>query len=610
MDLRALLINQIEPDTRKNVNICLFAFFIGFSISKANGQVQFSKVPYEVEFADVVFQLNDASRYLLSQEINKLSGDSLVKKDQLDFLTLFIPEVSDDLKKSDVPDDFKFLVVYNKYQLSTTQIELLENGIFWCLTKNQAIDVDLKVSHGIDQRKHLDLATSGAMMALLRNNVLYNNWGTTLYSQIASRSVINLLGINKEWNGKTYLPVDSPAYSSLIQFLAFKMVMENELQTYKSELEKIVYRYPYGSGKSLELIAADLRLDPVYLRNTNQWISGGRIDADDLTEVIIIAEDDRLYDLKVLAEISSNTNYSKAELYFPKLVADNNLDKGKGGSFYFINDRKGIKADYCDSYVTLAFKGDITINNFLEYNEMTEDDVTAIGQVYYLEPKKNKAEIPYHVTKEGENLWDISMVYGVKLEELRKLNRIDSGIDLKRGRVVWMQDKRPKKEEIEFVIPAERKQPESLKNDPLLSSLAHFSFEKEQKTETKEEENNVKVEQFVQESNLSAEVTEEYQFVAPKEIELAEPKVHIERVKRELVLKPVLNERNTIDIKSRLLGEQAEEKQDFVVHTVKKGETLYRISVNYKVSVNQLYTLNNLKSNIIEIGDKIKVKSL
>lgn len=44
-----------------------------------------------------------------------------------------------------------------------------------------------------------------------------------------------------------------------------------------------------------------------------------------------------------------------------------------------------------------------------------------------------------------------------------------------------------------------------------------------------------------------------------------------------------------------------------VYHKVKEGETLYRISVNYKVSVEALKKANNLRSNTIKIGQNIKI---
>ncbi|OMP66698.1 3D domain-containing protein [Domibacillus epiphyticus] len=42
-------------------------------------------------------------------------------------------------------------------------------------------------------------------------------------------------------------------------------------------------------------------------------------------------------------------------------------------------------------------------------------------------------------------------------------------------------------------------------------------------------------------------------------------------------------------------------------HTVQKGETLYKISRQYKTSVDQVKKWNNLSSNTIKIGQKLKI---
>ncbi len=42
-------------------------------------------------------------------------------------------------------------------------------------------------------------------------------------------------------------------------------------------------------------------------------------------------------------------------------------------------------------------------------------------------------------------------------------------------------------------------------------------------------------------------------------------------------------------------------------HTVKKGETLYSISKNYKISVNKLKAWNNLKTDTIKVNQKLKL---
>ncbi len=79
-------------------------------------------------------------------------------------------------------------------------------------------------------------------------------------------------------------------------------------------------------------------------------------------------------------------------------------------------------------------------------------------------------------------------------------------------------------------------------------------------------------------------------------------------IKREISTKVIeILPKNKEDYKDNFDFKKTNNKE-YVVHEVKKGETLYRISVNYNVSVAQLYRLNNLNNNIIEIGDKIIVK--
>lgn len=43
-------------------------------------------------------------------------------------------------------------------------------------------------------------------------------------------------------------------------------------------------------------------------------------------------------------------------------------------------------------------------------------------------------------------------------------------------------------------------------------------------------------------------------------------------------------------------------------HTVEKGQTLYRLSVIYKTSVDKIKALNGLTSNDVPVGTKLKVK--
>ena len=49
------------------------------------------------------------------------------------------------------------------------------------------------------------------------------------------------------------------------------------------------------------------------------------------------------------------------------------------------------------------------------------------------------------------------------------------------------------------------------------------------------------------------------------------------------------------------------ETEDYITYIVKAGENLYAISRNYGLSVDELMKFNNLNTNILNIGQTIKI---
>ncbi|NQY67368.1 MAG: LysM peptidoglycan-binding domain-containing protein [Flavobacteriales bacterium] len=60
-----------------------------------------------------------------------------------------------------------------------------------------------------------------------------------------------------------------------------------------------------------------------------------------------------------------------------------------------------------------------------KYNDMKKGADFISGQIIYLQPKKNRGSVDYHVVRKGDNMYNISQFYGVKLERLIKLNSSD-----------------------------------------------------------------------------------------------------------------------------------------------------------------------------------------
>lgn len=417
-----------------------------------NHKKDYPLVPYEIKFADVTFQLTDVTRYLVQTELKNIQTNKGNLHLQLDKFNLFLPIVEPILREKSVPDDFKFLMIYNKYQSSVETSISLENDVYWCLDREKADDVDLIVNDQFDERKHFISATNGAVICFKRNQVLYRNWASTLFSHIADKKILNLLEINKKWAENPYILLDSPAYSAILQFLAYKIAIEREFPSYKPSIQKIVYEYPYSKGKTLNKIALDLKVDPETLFEYNKWLNSSSVPESDC-KVLVIVPTERYSEIRTFAELSRKIGLPAKDLGFPilKKIEKFAKVKSKGGVFYLINDREGLKADMCDSPVTMAYKAGISIERFVEFNDIKETDLLTIGQVYYIQQKLGKASVPFHVVREGETLWDISQMYGVRLSNLLDFNRFDSVQRLQRGRVIWLQATRPKNKPIEYI---------------------------------------------------------------------------------------------------------------------------------------------------------------
>ncbi len=77
----------------------------------------------------------------------------------------------------------------------------------------------------------------------------------------------------------------------------------------------------------------------------------------------------------------------------------------------------------------------------LKYNDRTKHHKPSVGDIIYLQPKRNKAKKKSHTVKKGENLWDISQTYGVKLDKLCKYNNKSAGYNPFPGEQIYLRKK-------------------------------------------------------------------------------------------------------------------------------------------------------------------------
>jgi len=101
----------------------------------------------------------------------------------------------------------------------------------------------------------------------------------------------------------------------------------------------------------------------------------------------------------------------------------------KGRKVQLHNRVKYIVVKAGDTYFEIASNLDMMLWQLYKYNDLKKNDKLRVGQVIYLQPKRNRAKrgYEYHVAKRGETMYAISQKYAVKIKSLYRMNRMVEG---------------------------------------------------------------------------------------------------------------------------------------------------------------------------------------
>ena len=106
------------------------------------------------------------------------------------------------------------------------------------------------------------------------------------------------------------------------------------------------------------------------------------------------------------------------------------------------NELLYIIANTGDTFKSLAKETGVSRRKLIKYNDLYKNYQIKAGDIIYLEKKHNKALKPniFHTTANGESLYSISQMYGIKLEKLLKMNpQFQSYATLKVGDIVRLR---------------------------------------------------------------------------------------------------------------------------------------------------------------------------
>ena len=160
-----------------------------------------------------------------------------------------------------------------------------------------------------------------------------------------------------------------------------------------------------------------------------EWAEGlkkaGYATSGDYHKALVkIIEENQLYALDQGVEISREAGM--------QLASVNEFENiGLSKRVYERNRIKYIIANKGDTYYGISEELNMLPWELKKYNELTEGSKIDSGQILYIQPKRNKAEAgkKIHVVKEGETMYYISQLYGIKLDVLYKKNLMEKGTE-------------------------------------------------------------------------------------------------------------------------------------------------------------------------------------
>ena len=194
--------------------------------------------------------------------------------------------------------------------------------------------------------------------------------------------------------------------------------------------------------------------------------------------------------------------------------------------------------------VEYGFLDNINDANKLKNNWQNYTEAVVKGIAEYTNTPYDKGIDNYYVVKKGDTLYSIAKTYNTTVDNIKKLNNLTSNT-LSIGQKIKLNDQIDNpKEDNTYIVKS---------GDTLYSIAKKF---------------NIKVDNLKEANNLTS---------------------------------------NMLSLNQQLIIPKISNKEDYLLYTVKKGDNLYNIANSYNTTVSDIMSLNNLSSNILSIGQTLKI---
>lgn len=600
---------------KKNVALLLLLISIQGVFAQ---QAILPEVPKKLEFAGITIKLDADAQKLVQKEVNSLlTPENKYLLDKLERIQWYFPIIENILEEEEVPEDFKYVAVAES-SLLPDAISTSNAVGFWQMKPTTAQEVGLRVDKDIDERKNIYASTRAAALYIKRNNLIYKNWISSLFSYSLGATGVSKI-VPSQWSYANEVAFDAQTDRYLIKAIAHRIAFEYRINRLKESRFSFV-EYKKTKGKTLNDIASMVNIDVNELKKYNSWLLTSTIPTDKDYSVAILVPAENLEDVQ--SKLNRQNELATSDAAFPILKRVTVVTASEEEPiFYEINGKKGILAKPGDDVASLARSGKMKIADFLRYNDMTDKDLVEEGKIYYLKKKDRKGPVPHHVVLTGQTMWQISQMYGIRMKNLLRLNRMNTVQRIQKGRVVYLQKKRPKDQPIEYL---NGKDSEELEKVPMKEQYdgkeEKVLVKDARQPETTKTPTKPTTKPTIPESVIVEEspkkptrpVREEDDIIVISDKDEVTPtetkKSPVDPTPPAAVKSTPVNPTPTT-VKTATPPAPKTTASSSGLHTVDVGQTLYSIARQYNISIKDLAEWNNITtSERVKVGQNLIVK--
>lgn len=235
---------------------------------------------------------------------------------------------------------------------------------------------------------------------------------------------------HKEWTGKTFIQDDETKNECFRKY-------DNPEESFRDHSFFLTLRDRYKNLFTLDITdykgwakglkEAGYATNPQYPEKLIKTIETYGLDKYDITDYSQFFGDS----IKAAPDSSGKIFQPKTFEVFAEGPGSRTVFINNGLQFIILRKNDNLRK------VAAAFK--VSERKILKWNDLGKGSSLAIGQIVYLENKKQKGAASFHLVKATETMYTISQLYGIQLKYLYKRNAIKPGQLLKTGQKLLLR---------------------------------------------------------------------------------------------------------------------------------------------------------------------------